>query len=113
VTIHLEMLVFAALAGSLTTRLLLEINASVLFCVVLGLLVFGIVLFLLEKRFGYDLDGFYKLFSRIPLAWALTFCVGVYTYSFMVILQVPIWAVILVVGLVGSSCWYWVQKKVK
>jgi hypothetical protein len=109
--IHLELLVLAVLAGSLTNQVLLQFNTPVLVSIVSSLMVFGVGLFLLEKRFGHNLDGFYQLFSRIPLAWVLTLCTGVYSYSFAVILQLPIWAIILVVGTAASTCWYWTQKK--
>jgi flagellar biosynthesis protein FlhB len=109
--IHLELLVFAVLAGGLTTRLLLDFNASIALCIVSSLMVFAIVLFLLEKRYGHELDAFLRLFAKIPSHWSLTLCVEIYSYSFAMILQLPIWAVILVVGLASSSSWYWVQKR--
>lgn len=109
--IHLELLVFAALAGGLITRLLSDFNASITLCIVLSLMVFAIVLFLLERRYGHNLDAFLQLFAKIPLVWSLTLCAGVYSYSFAVILQLPIWAVILFVGFVIALCWRLVQRK--
>jgi hypothetical protein len=111
--VNLELLVFAVLAGSLTTRLLVTFNASIVLCVISSLMVFAIVLFLLEKRYEHDLDAFLRLFAKIPLHWSLTLCVGIYSYSLAIILQLPIWAIILVVGIAISSCWYWVQKKIQ
>ncbi|MEY4530582.1 MAG: hypothetical protein RLZZ156_1303 [Deinococcota bacterium] len=111
--IHLELLVFAVLAGGLTTRLLVTVNASVALCIISSLTVFAIVFILLEKRFEHDLDAFLRLFAKIPLHWSLTLCAGVYSYSFAVVLQLPIWAVNLVVGLAVSSCWYWVENKIQ
>ena len=109
--IHLELLVFAALAGSLTTPLLLNFNASIALCIASSLMVFAVVFFLLEKRYGHDIDAFLKLFSKIPLVGSLTLCTGVYSYSFAVILQLPSWAVILSVGLLVALCWRLVQRK--
>ncbi len=108
--IHLELLVFAVLAGGLTTRLLVTVNASIALCLVSSLMVFAIVLFLLEKRYGHDLDGFLQLFA-IPLVWSLTLCAGVYSYSLAMMLQLPSWAVIMFVGFVIALCWSLIQRK--
>ncbi len=109
--VHLELLVFAVLAGSLTTRFLVHFNASIGLCVVSSLMVFAIVLFLLEKRYRHDLDAFLRLFTKIPLVWSLTLCTGVYSYSLAMILQLPSWAVILFVGLMVTLCWRLIQRK--
>ena len=110
-SVHLELLLLAVLAGSLTTRLLLHFNASIALCIVSSLTVFAIVLFLLEKRYGHNLDAFLQLFTKIPLVWSLTLCTGVYSYSLAMILQLPSWAVILLVGFVIALCWRLVQRK--
>ncbi len=112
-SVHLELLVFAVLAGGLTIRVLVHFNASIGLCIVSSLMVFAIVLFSLEKRYGHDLDAFLHFFAKIPLHWSLTLCVGIYLYSFAIILRLPIWAVILVVGIAISTCCYWVQKKIR
>ena len=109
--IHLELLVIAVLAGSLTTRLLVHFNASIALCIVSSLMVFAIVLFLLQKRYGHNLDAFLQLFAKIPLVWSLTLCAGVYSYSFAMLLQLPIGAVILCVGLIVALYWRLVQRK--
>ncbi len=109
--VHLELLVFAVLAGGLTTRLLVTVNASIGLCLVSSLMVFAIILFLLEKHYGHNLDAFLQLFAKIPLVWSLTFCAGVYSYSLAVILQLPSWAVILFAGLMVTLCWRLVQRK--
>ena len=109
--VHLELLVLAVLAGGLTTRLLVTFNASIALCLVSSLTVFAIVLFLLEKRYGHNLDGFLQLFAKIPLVWTLTLCAGIYSYSLAMMLQLPSWAVILFVGFVIALCWRLVQRK--
>ena len=109
--IHLELLVIAVLAGSLTTRLLVHFNASIALCIVSSLMVFAIVLFLLQKRYGHNLDAFLQLFAKIPLVWSLTLCAGVFSYSFARLLQLPSWAVILCVGLIVALYWRFVQRK--
>jgi hypothetical protein len=109
--VHLELLVFAVLAGGLTTRLLVTFNASIVLCIVSSLMVFAIVLFALEKRYGHDLEAFLQMFAKIPLVWSLTLCAGVFSSSFAMILQLPIWAVILFVGLIVVLCWRLVQRK--
>ncbi len=109
--VHLELLVLAVLAGGLTTRFLVTFNASIWLCIVSSLMVFAIVLFLLEKRYGHNLDGFLQLFAKISLVWSVTLCVGVYSYSLAMILQLPSWAVILFVGFAVTLCWGLVQRK--
>ena len=109
--VHLELLVFAVLAGGLTTRVLNHFNASIGLCIVSSLMVFAIVLFVLERRYGHGLDAFVRLFAKIPLVWSLTLCAGVYSYSLAMILQLPSWAVILLVGFVIALCWRLVQRK--
>ncbi len=109
--IHLELLVLAILAGGLTTRLLVTVNASITLCIVSSLMVFAIVLFALEKRYGHNLDGFLQLSAKIPLVWSLTLCAGIYSYSLAMILHLPSWAVILFVGFVIALCWRLVQRK--
>ena len=102
--VHLELLVLAVLAGGLTIRLLLTFNASIELCIFSSLTVFAIILFLLEKRYGHDLDAFLQLFANIPLVWSLTLCAGVFSYSLAMIMQLPSWAVILFVGLMVTLC---------
>ena len=109
--VHLELVILAVLAGSLTARLHTNFNASISLCIVSSLTVFAIVLFLLEKRYGHDLDGFLQLFAKIPLVWSLSLCAGVYSYSLAMILQLPSWALILFIGFVIALCWRLVQRK--
>ncbi len=108
--VHLDLLVFAALTGGLTTRLLVAVNASLTLCIVSSLMVFAAALFLLEKRYGHDLDAFLQLFTKIPLIWSLTICAGVYSYSFAMLLHLPSWAVILFVGFVVTLFWRLIQR---
>jgi hypothetical protein len=108
--IHLELLVFAVLAGGLTSSILVSFNASVTLSIVSSLMAFTIALFLLERRYGHDIHAFLQLFAKIPLVWSLTLCAGVYSYCFAMILQLPSWAMILVVGFVTALCWRLVKR---